>query len=148
MRVQQLAKATGVSADTIRHYVRIDLLTPQKSDNGYHQFTAKDARRLRFIMQARQLGFTLDDIAQILAEAERGESPCPTVRQLIEPRLVEARARLVAMQQLVERMEMAVEQWQHQPDCHPCGYHICHLIEGPHEELHTEAVNASKEIGS
>lgn len=140
MRVQQLAKDTGVNADTVRHYVRIGLLTPEKSDNGYHQFTSKDARRLYFIMQARQLGFTLDDIAQILAEAERGESPCPTVRQLIEPRLTEARARLAAMQQLVERMEKAVQQWQHQPDCHPCGRHICHLIEGtdPDEEAYEE----------
>ena len=148
MRVQQLAQDTGVNADTIRHYVRIGLLKPGKSDNGYHQFTVKDARRLHFIMQARQLGFTLDDIAQILAEAEQGESPCPTVRQLIEPRLSEARNRLAAMQQLVERMESAVAQWQHQPDCHPCGYHICHLIEGPHEDLHTDAAKASKEIGS
>ncbi|ASP40069.1 MerR family transcriptional regulator [Bacterioplanes sanyensis] len=148
MKVQQLATLSGVKADTIRHYVRIGLLVPQKGSNGYHQFSDTDARRLSFIMQARQLGFTLHDIGQIMALAEHGESPCPTVRQLIEPRLSEARSRLAAMQQLVERMEAAVEQWQHQPDCHPCGYHICHLIEGPHEELHTDAANASQEIGS
>lgn len=130
MTVQQLARLSGTGADTIRHYVRIGLLTPAKGSNGYHQFNDSDARRLSFILQARQLGFTLDDIGQIMAQAEHGESPCPTVRQLIEPRLSEARSRLAAMQQLVERMEKAVEQWQHQPDCQPCGTHICHLIEG------------------
>ena len=130
MKVQELARSEQVSADTIRHYVRIGLLQPPKSSNGYHQFGNAEQKRLRFIRQARDLGFTLEDIENILREAGRGSSPCPTVRQLIEPRLLEARARLQAMQALVERMETAVASWQAMPDCHPCGDHICHLIEG------------------
>lgn len=129
MRVQELARCEQVSADTIRHYVRIGLLRPVKKHNGYHEFTASDQHRLRFIRQARDLGFTLDDIQTILHEAGRGSSPCPTVRHLIEPRLAEARSRLQAMQALVERMEKAVASWQAMPDCHPSGDHICHLIE-------------------
>lgn len=39
-----------------------------------------------------------------------------------------------AMQQLVTRMEDAIQSWQVLPDCQPCGDHICHLIEGHHEE--------------
>lgn len=130
MRVQELAQAEHVSSDTIRHYVRIGLLRPAKTGNGYHAFGAADQKRLRFIRQARDLGFTLEDIENILTESEKGTSPCPTVRQLIEPRLSEARARLQAMQDLVERMEQAVQSWAAIPDCHPCGDHICHLIEG------------------
>ena len=130
MKVQELARSEQVSADTIRHYVRIGLLQPPKGINGYHQFGDAEQKRLRFIRQARDLGFTLEDIERILHEAGRGSSPCPTVRQLIEPRLLEARARLQAMQALVERMETAVASWQAMPDCHPCGDHICHLIEG------------------
>lgn len=138
MKVQQLARSEKVNANTVRHYVRIGLLTPVKDASGYNHFSAEDQKRLRFILQARDLGFTLDDIQTILTEAGKGQSPCPTVRQLIEPRLVDARARLVAMQQLVERMEQAVETWQQQPDCHPCGDHICHLIEGVHTAMSEE----------
>lgn len=129
MKVQELARLEQISADTIRHYVRIGLLQPDKAANGYHLFSASDRQRLRFIRQARDLGFTLDDIQNILQEAGRGSSPCPTVRHLIEPRLAEARSRLQAMQALVERMEKAVASWQAMPDCHPSGDHICHLIE-------------------
>lgn len=129
MKVQELARQEQISADTIRHYVRIGLLQPGKADNGYHIFSGGDQKRLRFIRQARDLGFTLDDIQKILHEAGRGSSPCPTVRQLIEPRLQEARNRLQAMQALVERMESAVAGWQAMPDCYPSGDHICHLIE-------------------
>ncbi|MCD8523905.1 MAG: MerR family DNA-binding protein [Saccharospirillaceae bacterium] len=130
MRVMELARREQVNANTIRHYVRIGLLNPDKDDSGYHRFTAAEHKRLRFILQARDLGFTLEDIQTMLQAAEQGESPCPTVRQLIEPRLNEARARLAAMQALVGRMERAVELWAMQPDCMPCGDHICHLIEG------------------
>jgi DNA-binding transcriptional MerR regulator len=133
MRVQQLAKQEKVNANTVRHYVRIGLLTPLKDRNGYHNFTQNDQQRLRFILQARDLGFTLEDIEQILADAGKGQSPCPRVRELIAPRLSEARDKLSAMQQLVERMEMAVRTWEEQPDCLPCGVHICHLIEGAHQ---------------
>ncbi|KZZ46911.1 hypothetical protein A3759_06095 [Thalassolituus sp. HI0120] len=133
MRVQQLAKQEKVNANTVRHYVRIGLLTPLKDHNGYHNFTQNDQQRLRFILQARDLGFTLEDIEQILADAGKGQSPCPRVRELIAPRLSEARDKLSAMQQLVERMEMAVRTWEEQPDCLPCGDHICHLIEGAHQ---------------
>jgi len=132
MRVQQLAKQEQINANTIRHYVRIGLLSPGKDNSGYHHFTLDEQKRLRFILQARDLGFTLDDIQQILQESEKGESPCPTVRELIEPRLADAKAKLAAMQQLVERMENAVNDWQQKPDCHPSGDHICHLIEGVH----------------
>jgi len=134
MKVQQLAKQQGIKADTVRHYVRIGLLTPAKAENGYHVFSGEDQKRLRFIRSARDLGFTLDDIRQILMQSGQGQIPCPTVRQLIEPRLVDARQRLQAMQQLVTRMEDAVQSWQALPDCQPCGDHICHLIEGHHEE--------------
>lgn len=130
MRVQDLAKREGVQAGTIRHYVRIGLLKAPKDDNGYHRFGEAEQRRLRFIRQARDLGFTLDDIQTMLQESGKGNSPCPVVRHLIEPRLIEARRKLAEMQALVERMERAVESWSLLPDCHPCGDHICHLIEG------------------
>lgn len=130
MRVRQLAKQEKISPDTLRYYVRIGLLTPKKSDNGYHHFSHEEQKRLRFILSARELGFTIEDITHILEQSNQGLTPCPTVRQLIETRLVDAKLRLLSMQRLVERMENAVDSWKNQPDCTPCGEHICHLIEG------------------
>ncbi len=135
MKVAELARLESVSADTIRHYVRVGLLAPQKDGSGYHIFNRHDVSRLRFILHARDLGFTLEDIRLILDEAGKGKSPCPVVRELIEPRLSEARKRLADMQALFERMESAVTLWSSLPDCEPCGDHICHLIEGDSEQL-------------
>ena len=69
MKVHELASAEQISANTIRHYVRIGLLTPPKGDNGYHRFGRREQQRLRFIRQARDLGFTLDDIQIMLRES-------------------------------------------------------------------------------
>ena len=71
MRVPELARREQVNANTIRHYVRIGLLNPAKDNSGYHRFTAAEHKRLRFILQARDLGFTLDDIHTMLQAAEQ-----------------------------------------------------------------------------
>jgi DNA-binding transcriptional MerR regulator len=134
LKVNEVAKQFGVNANTVRHYVRIGLINPPKDESGYHRFGKNEAQTLRFILNARELGFTLEDIQQLLDDASRGESPCPHARELIELRLDQARDKLASLQALVERMEQATASWQSIPDCEPCGQHICHLIEGTHHE--------------
>lgn len=131
MTVSQLAKRLDVSADTIRHYVRSGLLTPQRDpDNGYKRFGEADVKRLQFILQAKSLGFSLQDIHIIMDQSSHGESPCPQVREIMARRLKETEAKIAAMQATYEHMKQAMIQWQSQPDCNPTGEHICHLIEG------------------
>jgi|TARA_B110000008_G_C16593443_1_gene413356 DNA-binding transcriptional MerR regulator len=133
-KVNQVAKHFSINANTVRHYVRIGLLTPPKDDSGYHVFSESEMQTLRFILNARELGFTLEDIKQLLEDAGRGESLCPHARALIELRLKQAREKLASLKALVERMEEATAAWKTMPDCEPCGQHICHLIEGAHHE--------------
>jgi DNA-binding transcriptional MerR regulator len=134
MKAGELANRFSVNVNTVRHYVRSGLLSPDKDASGYHYFSVEEERQLAFILRARELGFTLEDIRQLLSDATSGESPCPHARELIELRLTEARQKLNSMQSLVSRMESAVREWQALPDCAPCGDHICHLIEGGHHE--------------
>jgi len=134
LKAAQVAAQFDINVNTVRHYVRMGLLHPPKDASGYHRFGEKEQRTLGFILNARELGFTLDDVALLLADAAKGESPCPHARELIEVRLAEARRKLASLQALVERMERATGEWQARPDCEPCGEHICHLIEGTHHE--------------
>ncbi|HAG95950.1 MAG TPA: MerR family transcriptional regulator [Gammaproteobacteria bacterium] len=130
MKVLELAKQLGVTAETVRFYTRIGVLRPTKdSANGYRIYSDKDLRRLRFVLNARQLGFSVDDIKEILAHADRQRSPCPTVRRLIERRLHETEQRFSETQRLRNRMQEAVTQWSRKPDKAPTGHMICHLIE-------------------
>ncbi len=69
-----LAKAAGVGLETIRYYERIGLLPePNRSSGGYRQYRSDDVRRVRFIRSAQELGFTLDEISELLElRVERG----------------------------------------------------------------------------
>ena len=131
MTVSELAKRTGVTADTIRHYVRTGLLTPARDpNNGYKRFSTTDQHRLQFIIQAKSLGFSLPDIHTIFDQASHGESPCPQVREIMIQRMQEVAEKLEKMQQTYQTMQDTMKRWETQPNCVPTGDHICHLIEG------------------
>ena len=131
LTVSQLAKQLSISADTVRHYGRSGLINPERDpNNGYKRFGNEDIKRLRFILQAKSLGFSLSDIQTIMDQASHGESPCPQVRTIMEARLKETAEKIKAMQLTYAQMQDAMKRWESQPDCTPTGEHICHLIEG------------------
>lgn len=130
MKVLELAKRLGVTAETVRFYTRIEVLKPTRNQvNGYREYDEKDLNRLRFVLNARQLGFSVEDIQEVLAHADKKKSACPTVRRLIDQRLQETEQRFLETQKLRDRMKNAVEQWSKKPDKTPTGHMICHLIE-------------------
>lgn len=130
MRVNQVAEILEVSVGTVRYYTRIGFITPSKnSSNGYKEYSQADVQRLRFIISARHLGFTVEDIGEILGEAGKGKTACPLVRKLIEQRLAEIEKRFTETQCLLKRMQAALRDWEGKPDKSPTGHMICHLIE-------------------
>ena len=130
MQVNEVAKKLGITTDTVRFYTRINFLNPIKNKlNGYREYDPKDVNRLRFVLSARQLGFSVDDIRQILDHADSGKTPCPTVRRLLDQRLHETEQRFLETLQLRERIRLAVADWSEKPNKVPTGNMICHLIE-------------------
>ncbi len=130
MKVSELARLGGVTAETVRHYSREGLLRPARHpDNGYQLFNEQDLERLGFIQRSRTLGFSLAEIRDILAHADQGDSPCPLVRDLLASRLPQVRARIEELEALAKRMEQALASWQTMPDATPTGHSICRLIE-------------------
>ena len=141
MIVNDIAKSLTTTAGTVRYYTRLGLIKPDKSNNGYKFYSSKDQSRLRFILCARQLGFTVKDIQQILEEADHGKSACPLVRKLIKERLDETEKQFQQMLQLREKMEGALKQWDSMADKAPTSHMVCHLIENINSEGAEEAQN-------
>ncbi len=138
MTVHELARAAGVTADTVRHYVRIGLLRPQRNPgNNYRLFSRADLRRLRFVRKAQLLGFTLKEICQLLEASRSGTLSCAQVRQAVARRIQENRRRLEALMALQRRMEAAMDQWGRLPEGPADEEGLCGLIEAvelPEEE--------------
>ena len=130
LTVNELAKQSAAPAHVVRYYIRIGLIEPAgQQENGYRLFLPREATRIRFIRMAKHLGFTLNEIKQIIGHADQGESPCDGVRRIIEHRIQENRVKIEEMMALQSRMEQALEKWKAMPNGVPDCDSVCHLIE-------------------
>lgn len=129
MRVSDIARRLNVSADTVRYYTRIGLVSPSKSLNGYKAFSERDYRKLRFALRAKALGFSLADIKALLEVSEHGDTPCPIAREVIAKNMASLSQSIEESLALFERMKAAMAVWDSMPDQLPNGETICALIE-------------------
>lgn len=125
-----LAKRANVPLFTVRYYTRIGLLKPSRDlRNGYKIYKPSDSIRLRFIAAAKELGFTLSEIDDILDHAANGDSPCPMVRDIVDIRVKENKEKIREMKRLQSRLESASKMWLSQENSEPDGHSVCRLIE-------------------
>ncbi len=105
MTIGQLARKLGINPRTLRYYERIGLLIPSaRTAAGYRIYSELDAERLAFIRRAQRLGWSLDEIASIIAVRESGSPPCRHVRALAEAKAWEIAARIVELETLRQEM--------------------------------------------
>ncbi len=130
MTVAELAKRSGATPDAVRYYTRMGLLRPERNpENGYRLYQIKEIDWLRFIRQAKTLGFTLHEIQRIMQSREEGQSPCSDVRKILQNRIVENRQHLNELMALQNRMEKALLDWADKPDGAIEKGSVCPLIE-------------------
>lgn len=117
-----LAKATEVHVETIRYYQRRGLIAePAKPLGGIRRYEETHARRLRFIKHAQALGFSLDEVAELLA-LEDGRH-CREAEQLGAHKLAMVRERIAQLRHVEQALEVLVDQ------CHcNAGQVHCPLI--------------------
>ena len=139
LTVTELANRSGATPHAVRYYTRMGLLRPERNpDNGYHLYKPRDVDGLLFIRQAKQLGYTLNEIKVIVHDADKGQSPCPRVRKILQQHIVENRRHLEELMALQTRMEKALLDWADKPDGVPDGHSVCHLIESFSAEVDEE----------
>lgn len=114
MTVSELAKAAGVTVETVRYYQRIGLLqAPKRPPHGFRRYDPQDVRRLRFVRRGQNLGFTLGEIS-LLLQLTSGD--CSDVARLAEGRLASVRAKIADLRRLKKALERTVRDCeQHRP---------------------------------
>jgi MerR family transcriptional regulator, Zn(II)-responsive regulator of zntA len=130
MTASLLARRTQVPLFTVRYYTRIGLLRPSRDPgNGYKIYKTSDADRLRFIHSAKELGFTLAEIEEILDHATHGDSPCPMVRDVVNKRIEENKDKIRQLKRMQTRLKSAAKMWINMENSEPDGHSVCRLIE-------------------
>ena len=109
--IGRLAKAAGTSVQTIRHYERIGLMPAAPRSGGNQRLYDEAARRrLIFIRHARDLGFSLEAIRELLDMSDRPEQPCASVDAIARRNLEAVEQRLVRLSALRQELVRMVDQ--------------------------------------
>ena len=110
--IGDVAARTGVPPPTIRYYERIGLLTPPlRLESGYRRYSERTIEELTFVRKAQALGFSLDEIAQILRLTRAGKMPCERVLSLAHEHLAVIDERISQLQRYREQLAFEVAKW-------------------------------------
>jgi MerR family transcriptional regulator, copper efflux regulator len=124
MNIGEAASASGVSAKMIRYYESIGLLPPaRRSDSGYRLYDADDVHSLRFIRRARDLGFSVEQIGELLALWQDQSRASADVKRI-------ALAHVDELEQKVRALRAMVRTLKHLADtCHGDDRPHCPILE-------------------
>ncbi len=105
MKIGELARATGTKVVTVRYYEKIGLLPePGRSDGNYRDYGTTSLERLRFVRQCRELGFSLDQVRDLLALASDAARPCAEVDEITAVHLAEVERKIADLQALARQL--------------------------------------------
>lgn len=107
MRIGEVVTTLDISADTLRYYEKIKLMPKVHRNNGGVRFYSdKDISRLRFIKRAQKMGFSLDEITQLLRFRENPQKARPKVRKLAHHKLDEIEHHLAELTTLRDELRL------------------------------------------
>jgi MerR family copper efflux transcriptional regulator len=113
MRIGELAKLTGLQVSTLRYYEQIGLLpVDERSEAGYRLFSDESVERVRFILGAKTLGFSLKEIRSVLTLYDKGHLPCDLASRLAEKKLRKMDQLITKWQERKHALQLALDTWQ------------------------------------
>lgn len=99
MLIGELAEKSNVSIDTIRYYEREGLIAPASvRESGYREFDKGSVETIRFVVRAKDLGFSLKEIRNLLTLKNNPDTTCGEVKALAESKLADVAAKIKALQ--------------------------------------------------
>jgi len=120
--VAEVARACGVSTDTIRHYERKGVIpAAERGANGYRRYPRETIEAVGRARRALALGFTLDELARLFRQRAAGKPPCREVRALAAGKLEEVDVRIASLLALREELRGLIETWDARLAATPAG---------------------------
>lgn len=126
--IGDVAERAGVATPTIRYYESIGLLKPAtRSSSGYRRYAEQTVEELRFIKKAQALGFSLEEVGEILTLSRSGKAPCAEVLSLVHQHLAAVDERLRQLQIFRDQLASELAKWDRQKTGVTCDG-LCQFI--------------------
>lgn len=111
MQRAELARRTGCNLETVRYYEKVGLLPePPRTASGYRSYDTIHERRLRFVLRARELGFSLDEIRELLRLVDERDRPCAEARNVAAVHLADVRDKIADLKRMERVLKKVVAQ--------------------------------------
>lgn len=119
MNIGNASEKSGLPPKTIRYYEDIGLLKPDRSDNGYRDYSMSDVHKLRFLQRSRGLGFSVEECRQLLALYEDKERASSDVKSMAKTKLKEIDRKITELRELQHTLQHLVAHCHgdQRPDC-------------------------------
>ncbi len=118
LTVGALAAAAGVGVETVRYYQRRGLLETPKAANGYRRYGAAHLERLGFIKRAQAIGFTLDEVAELLSLNDSRDHRI--ARALAKEKILDIEGRIAELERMADALRRLVRVCAHGGEGMPC----------------------------
>ena len=107
LKIGELAQRAGISRDTLRFYEKHGLITPSnRTDSGYRLYSKSDVLRVSFILSAKEVGFTLNEIHQLLElEVTKDKKSCQDVKEFVDNKIQVVNQRLIEMKKIKQSLK-------------------------------------------
>lgn len=115
-----MAKRSGVNAETIRYYEKITLMPePGRNSGGHRIYEEEHLQRLCFIRRCREMGFTLEEIRELLSLVDREQVSCEHVQQIAEDHVLSIRQKIKDLQRMQDTLRDLAKQCsgENVPEC-------------------------------
>jgi Cu(I)-responsive transcriptional regulator len=124
VQIGDAARLSGVSAKMVRHYEGLGLLPRvARTDGGYRQYTEADVHTLRFIKRARDLGFSMEEIGELVGLWQNRRRASASVRKVAQRHAEELAQRIAAMQEMQRTLQHLIH------CCHGDDRPVCPILE-------------------
>ena len=100
MNISEASKRTGLPAKTIRYYEDIDLVVPDRHENGYRDFSSDDVGMLHFLKRSRDLGFSIEDCRLLLSLYTDEHRTSAEVKSIAAKHLDEIRTKIAELESM------------------------------------------------
>ena len=106
LSIGKLSRQTGVKIPTIRYYEKMGLIeAPERSDGNQRRYTQEGLMRLAFIRHARELGFSIEDIRELVELSQHPEEPCTDAHDIAVRHLAAIKARISKLRRLEKELK-------------------------------------------
>lgn len=114
MPIGQLAKSAATKVQTIRYYEEIGLIQPfMRTEGGHRVYGPEDSRRLKFIRHARELGFGIEEIRELLKLSDNPQMSCLSADRIASSHLEQVELRISKLRALRKELKRMVDECAH-----------------------------------